>query len=359
LFNTLLANASFFGGPRHPQSSALSLSQIVIPNSGSPFGGRSPRPPAPPAAPARGRSPAPSAPAPAAPLPLPFPLLPPPPLRQRLAPGASPLPLLLPHGAARLRDGPRPPRPRPGDAGDRGDDAAGEAVAAAADGGGGGGGDDDDDDDDGLRCPALPLSVGEAPAAGSPPPPRLPGSPRPPPPPLRPRCLHRGAELPSPPPRPLAPRRRRLPPAPRSGGRRTPPGGGTMKVEAGDNSMINLSVQQVLSLWAHGTVLRSLTEMWYWVFLWALFSSLFVHGAVGVLMFVMLQRHRQGRLISVIVVSIGFLGSVTGAMITSAAVAGIYRVAGKNMAPLEALVFGVGQTVLTLIISFSRILATL
>ncbi|XP_040402811.1 transmembrane protein 170B isoform X1 [Cygnus olor] len=92
-----------------------------------------------------------------------------------------------------------------------------------------------------------------------------------------------------------------------------------MKVEAGDLSAINLSVQQVLSLWAHGTVLRSLTEMWYWVFLWALFSSLFVHGAVGVLMFLMLQRHRQGRLISVIVVSIGFLGSVTGAMITSKA----------------------------------------
>lgn len=63
-----------------------------------------------------------------------------------------------------------------------------------------------------------------------------------------------------------------------------------------------------------------LSEMWYWVFLWALFSSLFVHGAVGVLMFVMLQRHRQGRLISVIVVSIGFLGSITGAMITSKSV---------------------------------------
>uniref|UniRef100_A0A8C9PFT7 Transmembrane protein 170B n=2 Tax=Euarchontoglires TaxID=314146 RepID=A0A8C9PFT7_SPEDA len=102
-----------------------------------------------------------------------------------------------------------------------------------------------------------------------------------------------------------------------------------------------------------------LSEMWYWIFLWALFSSLFVHGAAGVLMFVMLQRHRQGRVISVIAVSIGFLASVTGAMITSAAVAGIYRVAGKNMAPLEALVWGVGQTVLTLIISFSRILATL
>ncbi|GAB5571224.1 transmembrane protein 170A isoform X3 [Prionailurus iriomotensis] len=57
--------------------------------------------------------------------------------------------------------------------------------------------------------------------------------------------------------------------------------------------------------------------MWYWIFLWALFSSLFVHGAAGVLMFVMLQRHRQGRVISVIAVSIGFLASVTGAMITS------------------------------------------
>ncbi|XP_068090731.1 transmembrane protein 170B isoform X2 [Hyperolius riggenbachi] len=112
-----------------------------------------------------------------------------------------------------------------------------------------------------------------------------------------------------------------------------------MKAEREDLSMINLSVQQVLSLWAHGTVLRSLTA--------------------GVLMFVMLQRHKQGRLISVVLVSIGFLASVIGAMITSAAVAGIYQVAGKNMAPLEALVFGVGQTVLTLIISFSRVLATL
>nr|XP_033786052.1 transmembrane protein 170B isoform X2 [Geotrypetes seraphini] len=100
-------------------------------------------------------------------------------------------------------------------------------------------------------------------------------------------------------------------------------------------------------------------EMWYWVFLWAVFSSLFVHGVVGILMFVMLQRHKQGRILSLILVSVGFLCSVSGAMITSAAVASIYRVAGKRMAPLEAFVFGVGQTVFTIMISFSRILATL
>ncbi|RXN19168.1 transmembrane protein 170B-like [Labeo rohita] len=67
---------------------------------------------------------------------------------------------------------------------------------------------------------------------------------------------------------------------------------------------INLSVQQVLSLWVQGTVPT-------------------------------LQHF------------------------TGAAVAGVYRLAGKDMAPLEALVFGVGQTAFTVIISFSRILATL
>uniref|UniRef100_A0A671KF52 Transmembrane protein 170B n=1 Tax=Sinocyclocheilus anshuiensis TaxID=1608454 RepID=A0A671KF52_9TELE len=106
-------------------------------------------------------------------------------------------------------------------------------------------------------------------------------------------------------------------------------------------------------------LLNETCKMWYWVFLWCLFSSLFVHSAVGLLMCVTLQRHKRGRLITVVLISVGFLASLTGGVITSAAVAGVYRVAGKDMAPLEALVFGVGQTAFTVIISFSRILATL
>ncbi|XP_041932303.1 transmembrane protein 170B [Sardina pilchardus] len=142
-------------------------------------------------------------------------------------------------------------------------------------------------------------------------------------------------------------------------------GGGNGSSGSGRNMnrdySINLSVQQVLSLWVQGTVprLQHFTEMWYWVFLWCLFSSLFVHGALGLLMLVMLQRHRRGRLITLVLISVGFLASLTGGVITSAAVAGVYRGAGKDMAPLEALVFGVGQTTLTVLISFSRILATL
>lgn len=58
-------------------------------------------------------------------------------------------------------------------------------------------------------------------------------------------------------------------------------------------------------------------EMWYWVFLWCLFSSLFVHGAVGLLMLVMLQRHKRGRLITLVLVSVGFLASLSGGVITS------------------------------------------
>lgn len=61
----------------------------------------------------------------------------------------------------------------------------------------------------------------------------------------------------------------------------------------------------------------SLSEMWYWVFLWCLFSSLFVHGAVGLLMLVMLQRHKRGRLITLVLVSVGFLASLSGGVITS------------------------------------------
>lgn len=65
------------------------------------------------------------------------------------------------------------------------------------------------------------------------------------------------------------------------------------------------------------SVLPPLAEMWYWVFLWCLFSSLFVHGAAGLLMLVTLQRHKRGRLITLVLVSVGFLASLSGSVITS------------------------------------------
>lgn len=64
-------------------------------------------------------------------------------------------------------------------------------------------------------------------------------------------------------------------------------------------------------------VSRGSPEMWYWVFLWGLFSSLLVHGGAGLLMLVTLQRHRRGRLITVVMVSAGFLASLSGTVVTS------------------------------------------
>lgn len=44
---------------------------------------------------------------------------------------------------------------------------------------------------------------------------------------------------------------------------------------------------------------------------------------------------------------------------TGAAIAGVYRAAGKKMIPFEALILGVGQTFCVVVVSFLRILATL
>lgn len=86
-------------------------------------------------------------------------------------------------------------------------------------------------------------------------------------------------------------------------------------------------------------VLPLLSEMWYWVFLWCLFSSLFVHGAAGLLMLVMLQRHKRGRLITLVLVSVGFLASLSGSVITSRS---------QRSARLGSLVFSYGSSIRSL-----------
>ncbi|XP_073432327.1 transmembrane protein 170A [Dendrobates tinctorius] len=105
--------------------------------------------------------------------------------------------------------------------------------------------------------------------------------------------------------------------------------------------------------------LCSFPEMWYGVFLWALVSSLFFHIPAGLLALFTLRRHKYGRFVSVGILLMGIVGPISAGILTSAAIAGVYRAAAKEMVPLVALVFGVGQTFCMLVISFLRILATL
>lgn len=105
--------------------------------------------------------------------------------------------------------------------------------------------------------------------------------------------------------------------------------------------------------------LNGFAEMWYHVFLWALFSSFLVHAVASAIAFCRLRSHKIGRFIPVAILAMGIIWPITGGAVTSAAVAGVYRASGFEMAPMYALVWGVGQTIVVIFVSFTRILATL
>lgn len=105
--------------------------------------------------------------------------------------------------------------------------------------------------------------------------------------------------------------------------------------------------------------LDTFAEMWYQVFLWALFSSLFVHLIAAAIAFGTLRKHKLGRFMPLLIIIFGVVAPLTGGVVTSAAIAGVYRASRFQMMPFYALVWGVGQTILAAVMSFTRILATL
>lgn len=58
-------------------------------------------------------------------------------------------------------------------------------------------------------------------------------------------------------------------------------------------------------------------EIWYQVFLWALFTSIFVHAIAAILAFVRLRKHKIGRWMSLVIIVMGVLCPLTGGVITS------------------------------------------
>uniref|UniRef100_A0A8C0UX69 Transmembrane protein 170A n=1 Tax=Cyanistes caeruleus TaxID=156563 RepID=A0A8C0UX69_CYACU len=122
----------------------------------------------------------------------------------------------------------------------------------------------------------------------------------------------------------------------------------------------NANHSRVLCIWDNAEIRREENlEMWYGVFLWALVSSLAFHVPAALLALFTLRHHKYGRFMSVSVLSCLTLTSRLFPLSTGAAIAGVYRAAGKKMIPFEALIFGVGQTFCVVVVSFLRILATL
>ncbi|XP_071344899.1 transmembrane protein 170A [Trachinotus anak] len=110
---------------------------------------------------------------------------------------------------------------------------------------------------------------------------------------------------------------------------------------------------------SNDTSLSDFSEMWYGVFLWAAVSSLVFHLPAALLSLATLRQHKMARFMPIAILLMGIVGPICGGVLTSAAIAGVYKAAGKKMISLEALVFGVGQSFCVLIISFLRVLATL
>ncbi|XP_015258416.1 transmembrane protein 170A [Cyprinodon tularosa] len=122
---------------------------------------------------------------------------------------------------------------------------------------------------------------------------------------------------------------------------------------------LNLVPRKNSTLRGNDTSLSDFSEMWYGMFLWAAVSSVIFHLPAALISLATLRQHKIARFMPIAILLMGVLGPVCGGVLTSAAIAGVYKAAGKTMMSFEAFVFGVGQSFCVVIISFLRILATL
>lgn len=105
--------------------------------------------------------------------------------------------------------------------------------------------------------------------------------------------------------------------------------------------------------------LKTFAEMWYHIFLWSLFSSVFVHTCAALIAFVTLRKHKFGRFFSILILVTGVVSPATSGIVSSAAIAFVHRASSLQMSPIYALVWGVGLTAVSSCIGLTRILATL
>lgn len=128
---------------------------------------------------------------------------------------------------------------------------------------------------------------------------------------------------------------------------------------SGDESAAQLeTLADVMGL-MHGVPLRQFHEMWYLIVLWAMLSSVVVHTCAALVAFVTLRKHKFGRFFSILILVMGVVSPATSGIVSSATIAFVHRTASLQMAPVYAMMWGVGQTVVSACIGFTRILATL
>ncbi|XP_055379424.1 transmembrane protein 170A [Condylostylus longicornis] len=111
-------------------------------------------------------------------------------------------------------------------------------------------------------------------------------------------------------------------------------------------------------------------EIWYSIFIWTVFSSIFIHTCAAIVSFLTLRKHKFGRFFSVLILVTGFVLPVTTGLISSAIIALVHWAATVpshtdsdrfvyQFNEIYGIIYGVGQTILSACLGFTRILATL
>lgn len=118
------------------------------------------------------------------------------------------------------------------------------------------------------------------------------------------------------------------------------------------------SVGSVLALTA-GVRAQYFNQMWMSVFMWCLFSSAILYSVAAVIAFTTLRRHSLGRFYSVLILVMGLIIPLSLGLLSSGAIAFVYKHSNFSMVPIHAMMWGVGQTVIHAAVGFTRILATL
>ena len=95
------------------------------------------------------------------------------------------------------------------------------------------------------------------------------------------------------------------------------------------------------------------------VFMWCIFSSAVIYSIAAIIAFTTLRRHKLGRFYSVMILFMGLAVPLSLGLITSAAIAFVYKHSNFSMVPIHAAMWGAGQTVIHAGVGLTRILATL
>ncbi|KAK4876952.1 hypothetical protein RN001_009458 [Aquatica leii] len=77
--------------------------------------------------------------------------------------------------------------------------------------------------------------------------------------------------------------------------------------------------------WLQQDALNNFTKMWYHVFLWALFSSIFVHTIAALIAFLTLRKHKFGKFFPILILLMGVLPPITSGIVSSAVIAFVYK----------------------------------